>query len=63
MNGITIPKKKLTPAQIKKLQDATGHGQAYKWCVDNGVSFPSMKAARDGEELSEIMIKKIIKAL
>ena len=61
MNGIIIPKKTLTPIQVKKLKASIHeHGSAKIWCQTNGVSFPSMKKARDGKELSVYLIDKII---
>ncbi len=64
MNGIDIKKKRLTERQqIKLAVILSVHGAANKFCAKAGVSFPSMKAAFAGKELSEQIINKIIKAL
>lgn len=64
MNGIIIKKKKLLFTQILKLTNATMiNGKAKDFCEKAGVSYPSMKAARDGKELSEQIIDKIIALL
>lgn len=68
MNGITIPKKRLTKSQADKIISAT---KFYKTQLEGlidfaneaGIGVSSLQKAIAGKELSEQIIDKIIAAL
>lgn len=64
MNGIIIPKKKLSLSQQIKLKKAIlGYGKTKAFSKSAGVSVPCVTKAANGNILSEQIIDKIIKAL
>lgn len=64
MNGILIKKKKLNSVQIRKLKVLTYiDSNINEFVLKSGVSDASIRKARNGQQLSEQVIDKIIEAL